>query len=164
MESFLVCEDGEGVALQHAPFGLRAATETDCDFLWYLTATTMRDYIAKVSGWDEAFQEKRFWCTFDPARWRVLIVDGKNAGGFAIDHHPHVLFLADLQLLPEYQGHGIGSAIIGALTAEARGTGRPLLLQVLDNNPRARRLYERLGFSFVCPSPVPHYSVMVAPS
>jgi GNAT superfamily N-acetyltransferase len=151
-----------GGPAQHAPFGLRAATEADCEFLWCLTATTMRGYIAAVAVWEEGLQEQQFWCTFDPARWRVLTVDGEDVGGFAAHHHPQALYLSDLYLLPEFQGCGIGSAIIKMLSAEVWAMGKPLILQVLDSNPRARRLYERLGFSCVGPSPMPHYALMAA--
>jgi ribosomal protein S18 acetylase RimI-like enzyme len=151
-----------GEAMPPLPFGLRAATEPDCEFLWCLTATTMRGYIAEVAVWEEHLQEQQFWCTFDPARWRVLTVDGKDGGGFAAHSHPQALYLSDLYLLPEYQGRGIGSAVIRKLSAEAWAMGTPLVLQVLDSNPKARHLYERLGFSFVGPSPMPHYALMAA--
>jgi ribosomal protein S18 acetylase RimI-like enzyme len=147
--------------MHHAPFGVRAATEADCDFLWRLTEVNMCGYVAQIGVWDEAIQEKQFWCTFDPARWRVLVADKREIGGFALDRHPQALFLADLHILPEYQNRGIGSAVIRALIADAREEGVPLLLQVLDSNPRARHLYERLGFSFGFPSPMAHYSVMI---
>ena len=45
------------------------------------------------------------------------------------------------------RGHGIGTALIKALSAEARHRGYPALrLEVVDTNLRARALYERLGF------------------
>lgn len=144
-------------------FHLRPATDADCEFLWDLLTVTIREYVAAAGVWDDAVQEQHFWCTYDPARWWVVVVDGKSAGGVALDRHPQALFLADLHILPAHQGGGIGSAILRWLMAEARDASLPLLLQVLDSNPGARRLYERLGFSVCSPSPLPCYSVMTAP-
>ena len=57
--------------------------------------------------------------------------------------------LAGLQLRPGSQGHGIGTAVIRGLQDEAARHRVPLELRVEKDNPRARRLYERLGFTHV---------------
>lgn len=45
------------------------------------------------------------------------------------------------------RGHGVGTALIDALSEEARRRGYPgLRLDVVDTNPRAQALYTRLGF------------------
>ncbi len=54
-------------------------------------------------------------------------------------------FLANIEILPDYQGRGLGAAIIHGIIAEADAHHLPVRLQVLKINP-ARRLYERLGF------------------
>lgn len=60
-------------------------------------------------------------------------------------------FLIDgLAVHPDWQGKGVGSALIDALAAEARARGYDRLrLDVADHNIRARALYERLGFGVV---------------
>jgi ribosomal protein S18 acetylase RimI-like enzyme len=54
--------------------------------------------------------------------------------------------LCGIQLLPGFQRHGIGTAVIEGLKAQAAAAGIPLDLGVEKDNPDARRLYERLGF------------------
>lgn len=54
--------------------------------------------------------------------------------------------LAGIQLRARAQGRGIGSSIVESLQKEAAGAGVPLELSVERDNPRARALYERLGF------------------
>src|SRR5947207_8534336 len=44
------------------------------------------------------------------------------------------------------QGRGIGTAIVRQTIREAASSGRVTELAVLQLNPRAQRLYERLGF------------------
>ena len=51
--------------------------------------------------------------------------------------------LGRIEILPEAQGRGIGTAVIRDLL----GRGRVVRLHVFTNNVRARRLYEKLGFS-----------------
>ena len=53
-----------------------------------------------------------------------------------------------IEILPEYQNRGVGSAVIRDVLAQAQAEGLPVGLQVLKVNP-ARRLYERLGFNVV---------------
>jgi N-acetylglutamate synthase len=50
-----------------------------------------------------------------------------------------------LAVRPDLRGTGLGGALVYALAREAGP--RPLFLQVLVDNDRARRLYERAGFS-----------------
>lgn len=60
---------------------------------------------------------------------------------------------ADIQtigVLPEFEGRGIGSAMLTELLAEARRRGaRETLLEVREDNPRARKLYEKFGFEHI---------------
>lgn len=60
---------------------------------------------------------------------------------------------ADIQtigVLPEYEGQGIGTAMLTRMLEEARRRGATeTLLEVREDNPRARRLYERFGFEHI---------------
>lgn len=57
-------------------------------------------------------------------------------------------FLVDgIFVAPEARGHGVGSRLIEALAQQARLRGhREIRLEVVDDNIRARALYERRGF------------------
>ena len=57
--------------------------------------------------------------------------------------------LAGIQLRSGSQGHGIGTAIVRELQREATRDHAPLELRVEKDNPHARRLYERLGFTHI---------------
>ena len=58
--------------------------------------------------------------------------------------------IADVQtiaVVPEYEGRGIGSALLRELISEGRRRGAAdLLLEVRADNPRAQKLYRRFGF------------------
>ncbi len=54
--------------------------------------------------------------------------------------------LKNLQVAPPHRGRGIGSAIVAAAEAEAAAFTR-IWIGVSEDNPDARRLYERLGYT-----------------
>jgi GNAT superfamily N-acetyltransferase len=63
-------------------------------------------------------------------------------------HLPGVPRLDHLEVLGPFQGRGIGTALIGAAEATARQLGyEQIALGVGLDNPKARRLYERLGYA-----------------
>jgi ribosomal protein S18 acetylase RimI-like enzyme len=76
-------------------------------------------------------------------------MDGEDAGVLQVESYVDEIFLALILIAPAFQGQGLGTAVICDVQAQARAAGLPLTLQVLKANPRARRLYERLGFEVV---------------
>jgi len=75
----------------------------------------------------------------------VIEVGGERVGRLRVTRAGDRLELSGLQLLPRVQGRGIGTAVIENLKAEAAADGVCLDIGVEKDNPRARRLYERLG-------------------
>lgn len=134
------------------PIGLRPAAERDLEFLYALHVATMKAYVDQTWGWDEAFQSSRFRETFDPADTRIITLDGRDIGMLAIEDEEAQVFLALIEIDPEHQSRGIGTAIIGQVITEAALAGKPVFLHVLRTNP-AKGLYERLGFAVVAETP-----------
>ena len=55
--------------------------------------------------------------------------------------------LHDFSVLPEAQGRGLGTALLGELERRARARGAvKMTLEVHDTNEAAKRLYARFGF------------------
>ena len=73
------------------------------------------------------------------------------------------LYLANIQVLPEWQGRGLGSRIVELVAAIAHARGRTLVLRVLKVNPRAQRFYERLGLQ-VTGDQQHHWSMALPPA
>lgn len=126
---------------------LRPATTDDRDFVIDVNHAAMGPYLEATFGWDEAAQRAYFDERFDPSGGQVIQVDGVDVGEMLVDERPGDLFLARLALLPEWQGHGIGSAIIRMLIDRARALESALTLDVFKANSRAAQLYESLGFA-----------------
>lgn len=61
---------------------------------------------------------------------------------------PDEFYLDTLMTLPEHRGRGVASGLIKDAKEKAALTGKPLGLLCDTDNPRARRLYDSLGFRF----------------
>ncbi|GAA1631426.1 hypothetical protein GCM10009744_19570 [Kribbella alba] len=84
----------------------------------------------------------------------LVATDGDQVLGFArlVDKYSFVegagvLLVAGLAVAPTARRRGVGSALLDAITAEARRRhGRKISLNVFSANLRAQRLYERHGY------------------
>ncbi|MHB0858126.1 MAG: GNAT family N-acetyltransferase [Anaerolineae bacterium] len=57
------------------------------------------------------------------------------------------VYLSALAVKPEARGQGVGTALLNEVLAYAQELGKSTIgLEVIDTNPGARRLYERMGF------------------
>lgn len=75
--------------------------------------------------------------------WRVgflAMLERNTAAG--------VLLMDGICVHNDARGQGVGTLLLGAITDRARADGlHSVRLDVIDSNPRARALYERLGFA-----------------
>jgi ribosomal protein S18 acetylase RimI-like enzyme len=141
---------------------LRTANVEDFDFLYGLRRAAMKEYVARTYGWDEAWQRENFRRHFDPSASRIIVSQGRDAGVLSVSETESEIVLNVVELLPEFQGRGIGTAVVRWVLEDAEGKGKAVKLQVLKVNP-ARRLYERLGFSTVGETET-HYLMRATPA
>ena len=140
----------EVVLSRPAQHTVRAATADDVGFLTDVVIEATRAQGRLPADFDEAGYREGFgeW-TQEQVRGEVpdsvtsvIGLDGQNVGRLRVVRTEAELELGGLQLLPAYQGRGIGGAILRELLAEAEGTGRRFVLSVEKDNPRARAFYE----------------------
>jgi len=63
-------------------------------------------------------------------------------------------YVSNVAVEPDHRGRGIGARLVARARAEAERSGlRSIVLDVEADNPRAQRLYERLGFRVVSETP-----------
>ena len=135
-------------------FSLRAATAGDYRWLWELKRRTMRPYVEQTWGsWDDRAQEDFFRRSFNSTAVQLIVLDRADVGLLHVEREARELFLANIQVLPEFQNRGLGAAVVRTVMESARSLRLPVRLQVLKVNTSARRLYERLGFVLVGETP-----------
>lgn len=82
----------------------------------------------KVFGWNLSEQEE-------------AVIPGETG--------PDEFYLDTLATIPEFRGRGVARALIQDAKEKASKAGKPLGLLVSYHNPKARKLYESLGFKQV---------------
>jgi ribosomal protein S18 acetylase RimI-like enzyme len=107
----------------------------------------MKEYVEKVWGWDEAWQKTYCLQHFDPEALQIVVLDCTDIGCISVADRDRELFLRSIEIMPEYQNKGIGTFLIKEIILHAQRENKPVALQVLKTNTRARILYQRLGFS-----------------
>ena len=130
-------------------YTLRQAEQADYDFLYHLHKETMQAYVEATWGWNEEWQREYFDQKWDPCRRQIIQVNGRDAGVLVVENRQGEHYLGLIELLPEFQGRGIGTAVLTDFLLEAQVLGLPATLHVLKTNGRARQLYERFGFAIV---------------
>lgn len=132
---------------------LRSAQKSDRDFLYALHCTTMRDVIEKTWGWDEAWQRTDFDRRLAACIVSIVEADHRAAGSLWLEWKPDSLYIHEVQIVPEFQGNGLGTAVVQNVIEQGARRRLPVTLSVVPANPRAQRLYERLGFEVTAIEP-----------
>lgn len=127
---------------------LRQAREDDLEFLWSLHKATMKSYVDETWGWNEEFQREYFDNRFEPINIELIIYENARIGAIEIRDRENELFIANFEILPQYQNKGIGSTILKRIINTSGNKQKSIKLQVLKVNP-ANRFYERFGFKTV---------------
>jgi len=128
-------------------YTLRQATEADREFMYQLHKAALQEYIAATWGWQEEWQREYFDRKWNPQKRQVIVVNGRDAGVLVVENRQGEHYLGLIELLPEFQGQGVGTAVLADFLLEAQVKGLPATLHVLKTNGRARQFYERLGFT-----------------
>jgi ribosomal protein S18 acetylase RimI-like enzyme len=134
-------------------YRIRPATLQDTGFLADVVVTATEAQGRLPGAFDEpawrtaftAWTKKQICGEIPDSTTSVIESGGERVGRLRITRTTDHIELSGIQLLPHVQGRGIGTAIIEDLKAEAQAAGIPLDIGVEKDNPRARRLYERLG-------------------
>lgn len=144
-------------ALRQRGFGLRAAKQSDLDFMRRLFETQREEEMAMIvwpEGMRESFlnsqfnlQHHHFTTHFEDAEFLVLEHCETAVGRLYVLRAAPRWLIVDIGLLPEWQGRGLGSALLRQLQQDVQDAHvQGLSLHVRLDNPRAHALYLRLGF------------------
>ena len=119
----------------------------------------MSEHLARVNAArDDASQLARVLLQFEHAR--IVSIGGQDAGLLKAYREQSQWYIAQIQISPQFQGQGLGRAIIEKVLEQASRERLPTALKVLTGNP-ARRLYEALGFKEISQEDAEH--LMVCP-
>jgi ribosomal protein S18 acetylase RimI-like enzyme len=124
---------------------LRPLRDDEREWAYALHRAALGEYVEATWGWDDALQRRLFDAALERTPRDVVEVAGEAVGVVAVEERPDELYLGMLELLPRWQGRGIGTSILARLRERAAASGRGLCLDVLAVNLRAIAFYERCG-------------------
>ena len=120
--------------------------ERDGQFIRELTKENFYDYFSKTISWSENRhrEEPKF-----PERYLMLFNEDDCIGFLSLREQPNCLYLETLQLIQQYRGHEIGTALMRFVEDIAKKKAKNTIqLRVFKGNP-AQSLYHRIGFKIV---------------
>lgn len=144
-------------ALVAMGLALRLETDADTFFLSRLYASTREAEVAAMSHWSDALKHDFLAQQFAAQRhhYRTQIPDcaywvieraGDPIGRLYLEERVTQWHVVDIALLPEWRGRGLGTALLEAVIAAARGRAKNVGIFV-DRGNVALHLYRRLGFA-----------------
>ncbi|MDK1286828.1 GNAT family N-acetyltransferase [Pseudoalteromonas umbrosa] len=130
-------------------YTLRKANVDDLDFLMNLRRITMDNYLLN-DGVDISDSEHLFRIKHNFEDAQVIEINNTSVGLFKASFIPEKSqwYIFQIQILPLYQGLGIGREIITSLCEKANKEKLSVGLSVLKSNP-AKSLYDSLGFRVI---------------
>ena len=128
-------------------YKMRPAKDSDLDFVYFSELETVDENKndPKVQRYIKKDAKESLGHT------KIIVVDNNDVGVYQAyatnewglrEGKRDWWYLAHIYIKPEYRSHGIGTAII----KDDISKHDKILLQVMKSNPRARKLYESLGF------------------
>lgn len=135
---------------EHAPMWevvRRPATPADFDVTLAIKKQALGPYIEQVWGWEDEFQRAFHFENFKPDSTTLLLCEGQEIGLLEAEEQFNCFFIQSLLIVPEFQGRGIGTALLNEFITKALAVNKPVRLDVLQVNKSALKLYQRLGFT-----------------
>src|SRR5690606_12739949 len=99
---------------------LREATISDFGFIFRVYRATMKDYIEQIWEWNDTAQRQHYERSFKVDDYQIIQLDGEDIGVLSMSKMDEYYFLARIEILPEYQNQGIGTAIMSYLINRAK--------------------------------------------
>ena len=139
---------------------IRTTTEEDWQSLRTLRLEMLRDYplaygetLEHAEGIDEAGWRRRAARGTTPGQTSIVAIVGDRWVGYMGGYIPDAAtgpLLVGVYVSSDFRGDaaGVSRRLLEAVEDWARDYGATLRLEVHEDNPRARRFYEKLGFTF----------------
>ena len=126
-------------------FNLREATDDDLDLTFKIKENALKEYLEMLWGWEEKAQQDFHRKEFKKEHFHVIELQNEPIGYIEIEPFQDHVFLANLMILQQFQGKGMGKIIMQNLIKN----NPRIVLEVLKVNQRALKFYQGLDFEIV---------------
>lgn len=129
-------------------FSLRQCVDADREWACRLKNEVYREVVERQFGpWDDDIQRSMFESRWNPDISKVIMVENVQVGLIATEERGDCIWIDEIQIDTKWQNQGLGSLIISDIMSQCRS--KFIQLQVLKENHKAMRLYERFEFTVI---------------
>jgi len=130
-------------------YNYQKAVPGDKVTIFNLYSLVMRDFIARIWGWDKEWQEKDFGEHFEPESITVVQEHGQLVAYSQVENREDQLYIRMMVVHPKHQGNGIGNKLLEAVIQTGKQNAKNIGLEVFKINPKAKGFYARHGFRVI---------------
>ncbi len=121
---------------------LRKATQNDADLTFEIEQGSFKEYSDAVY----AIEIKSHRKEFDSKNIQIVEFEKQIIGYLEIEEKSHSFEILNIMIQKEFQNQGFGRQLLYKVIKDGQRKSKGIELQVLKNNPKAKRFYENLGF------------------
>ena len=126
-------------------FNLRKATDQDLDLTYKIKQNALQEYLEILWGWNDDSQREFHQTEYKKEYFQIIELQNNPIGYLETIPFDDHIFLANLMILKQYQGQGIGKIVMKNLIKNHS----KIQLEVLKVNDRAIHFYQDLGFEIM---------------
>lgn len=124
------------------------AKDDDFEDLLALRIEAMQESLERIGSFDAEKARERFTEAFSASHTRHILVDELRVGFLMLQPNGNELLLDHMYIRPEYQGRGIGGAVLRRLISEADASKVPIRVGAVREK-EANRFHLGYGFQMV---------------
>ncbi|WP_157670554.1 GNAT family N-acetyltransferase [Chitinibacter sp. GC72] len=132
-------------------WSLASVSEADFEELLAIRIAAMRESLERIGRYDPERARQRLRANFEPTASQKIVVANQVVGFYALREEEQAYALDHLYLLPQWQGQGIGSAVLTHIRQQCSSSSKPIRLAALRDSD-SNRFYQRHGFIAVAES------------
>jgi len=125
----------------------RPIRTADRAYCWNIYRQAMEPLAFALGLWNEAAQKSFIEQALADPDASILVENKSDAGWLSISESRHDIHIDHLYIEADRRGQGLGTHFLEWMSERARRKHKTLTLDVMANNNRARKLYERMGFA-----------------
>ena len=121
---------------------LRNATQSDADLTFEIEQNSIKEYSDDMYATERTSYRKEF----DSELIQIIEFEKQSIGYLEIEEKNHSFEIINILIHEDFQNQGFGSQLLAKIIEESYRKSKGIELQVLKNNPKAKRFYENAGF------------------
>ncbi len=125
---------------------LRSATPNDADLTFKIEQFSIKKYANSLYETGKTAYRNEF----NHSHIQIIELENQQAiqaiGYLEIEEKSHSFEIINILIHKDFQNQGFGKLLLEEIINEAQTKSKGIELQVLKNNPRAKRFYENSGF------------------